>query len=264
MASTLLLAIWLFPIEISAYPLIAEVEVEKCFKYNIPEDDDAHMIFVVIPGEEKEEVEDYWVTAIGELSKEGGANFPTEMPPVPEEIEKLMTAKDEMSKVRLRIQKPHYRALREIVMKNHKPVIFNNVVKAAQKKGMGNDVSLEGWTICFFNQMEGISKVVFDVVMVSYAGQEEESEEEKKKRKIIKKEHLTPLEQNFNEAMLAADKILNEMRYMERREQRMRHTADSTNRRVRYFSYLSVVVLLGTAWLQIAYLKSYFKKKKLM
>jgi hypothetical protein len=51
---------------------------------------------------------------------------------------------------------------------------------------------------------------------------------------------------------------------MEKREARMRVTADSINSRVRWFGYLSVAVLLVVTYLQVTYLKQYFHKKKLM
>ena len=39
---------------VQAYPLIAQVseQSKRCFKFNIPEDDDAHMIFLALPMEE--------------------------------------------------------------------------------------------------------------------------------------------------------------------------------------------------------------------
>lgn len=75
---------------------------------------------------------------------------------------------------------------------------------------------------------------------------------------------MDPLETSLDEIITKAEDILEEFKYMERRERRMRKTADSTNTRVRYFSYLSILVLLGVTLIQVLYLQSYFRKKKLM
>ena len=79
-----------------------------------------------------------------------------------------------------------------------------------------------------------------------------------------KKQHLTPLEEALDKSINAANTVIREMKYMEKREARMRVTADSINSRVQYFSYLSVAVLLGVTYVQVTYLKRYFHKKKLM
>lgn len=253
----------------SSYPLVSEIDIEKCYTFNIPEDDDAHMIFVAMPDdytneEHDEELESYWVNTFYDLSKDGGENYPEVAPKIDENIlSKVKDVKDKETRVQVTIKKPHHDFLRKVFLKYHNPVLFADVLDMAEHEGQGEDVALEGWSICFQNQGEELVKIIFDVVLVSDETEEEKAKKQKQ-RKVIQKEHLTPLETNFNAALVGADKVLNEMNYMERREQRMRYTADSTNRRVRYFSYLSVVVLLGTACVQITYLKNYFKKKKLM
>jgi hypothetical protein len=76
--------------------------------------------------------------------------------------------------------------------------------------------------------------------------------------------HLTPLAEQLQESLAAAKSVIKEMNYMERRESRMRLTTDSINARVRYFSYISVGVLLAVTYVQVTYLKRYFHKKKLL
>jgi len=254
-----------------SYPLVAEIDIEKCYTFNIPEDDDAHMVFVAVPDdfsneEHDEEIESYWVNTFYDMAKDGGDEYPEVAPTMDEKI--LSKVKDDIknkdTNVQVTIQKPHHEYLRKVFLKYHTPVLFADVVDIAEREGQSKEeVALEGWSICFQNQGDELIKVIFDVVLVSDETEEEKAKKQKQ-RKVIQKEHLTPLETNFNAALVGADKVLNEMSYMEKREQRMRYTADSTNRRVRYFSYLSVVVLLGTACVQITYLKNYFKKKKLM
>jgi hypothetical protein len=81
---------------------------------------------------------------------------------------------------------------------------------------------------------------------------------------VTTKEHLTPLEEQLGESIQAAQTILKEMRYMEKREARMRMTSESIFTKVSWFSVLSVVILLGVTFVQVRYLKNYFRKKKLM
>merc|ERR1719438_717146 len=224
------------------------------------------MVFVAVPDdysneEHDEEMESYWVNKFYDMAKDGGDEYPEVAPKMDEKL--LSKVKDEIKNkdtgVQVTIQKPHHEYLRKVFLKYHTPVLFSDVLDIAEQEGQGEEVALDGWSICFQNQGDELIKVIFDVVLVSDETEEEKAKKQKQ-RKVIQKEHLTPLETNFNAALVGADKVLNEMSYMEKREQRMRFTANSTNRKVRYFSYLSVVVLLGTACVQITYLKNYFKK----
>jgi hypothetical protein len=109
------------------------------------------------------------------------------------------------------------------------------------------------------NDQDRQVQIIIDVVMMSQTSQEEE-----KAAGFEKEKHLTPLEQSLDQNIAAANKVLREMKYMEQREYGMRMTAESINARVRWFSYLSVAVLLVVTYVQVTYLKRYFHKKKLM
>eukprot|EP00550_Attheya_septentrionalis_P008926 CAMPEP_0198289030 /NCGR_PEP_ID=MMETSP1449-20131203/7359_1 /TAXON_ID=420275 /ORGANISM="Attheya septentrionalis, Strain CCMP2084" /LENGTH=273 /DNA_ID=CAMNT_0043987295 /DNA_START=121 /DNA_END=942 /DNA_ORIENTATION=+ len=249
---------------VEAYPIIGEVQEgeDKCFNFNIPEDDDAHMIFVAFPDDhDNDEVEDWIVSKMAEATHKGGKEFlPDEKifeKGMPNGVKEAME-NEEKSEVYLKVQKPHQPVLLRKMFKWFEPIVIRNVVKTGAEDGQGWELPLGGYSICFDNVGESFAKIVFDVVLYSDEGQKEEA------KRVLKKEHLTPLEENFQESIETATSILNEMRYMEKREKRMRHTADSTNVRIRYFSYISVAVLLGVTWLQVTYLKSYFKKKKVL
>mmetsp|Transcript_30039 Transcript_30039/g.63817 ORF Transcript_30039/g.63817 Transcript_30039/m.63817 type:complete len:281 (+) Transcript_30039:105-947(+) len=249
----------------NAYPIITDVgEADvKCFNFNVPDDDDAHMVFIALPDNVDDEVEEWFNTQMNEMTRKGSNNFMKSLPQVSKEIHDKISG-DEYngrSNVYLKLTVPKRPVLRHQMFMWYAPVVVMNVVKAAQR---GNNKKKGpppgGYSICFENKNSDQEvKIIFDVVLMSDEGQEDEMH-----RKIIKKEHLTPLEQNFQEGIKAANTILNEMKYMEKREARMRHTAESTNSKIRLFSYISVIVLLGVTWLQRTYLKSYFKKKKLM
>merc|ERR1712161_18926 len=115
------------------------------------------------------------------------------------------------------------------------------------------------FSICFENKnKDDATRIIYDHVVLS------EIETKLKKHHTLKKEHLTPLEYVLDDSLASAKSILDEMYYMEKREIRMKQTADHTNSRIKYFSYFSVSILLGVTWIQVTYLKSYFKKKKVL
>ena len=125
----------------------------------------------------------------------------------------------------------------------------------SKKKGW--DMTRGQFSICISVRGPGV-RVLFEAIKVS------EYEEKLSKRHVLKKDHLSPIEKAFDEGIALAHSVIDEMWYMEKREKRMKITADGTNKRIRYFSYLSILVLLGVTWVQIQYLKSYFKKKKVL
>jgi len=249
-----------------AYPIIAEIdeEDETCFRYNIPHGDDAHMVFVALPNHVEDQVEDWFVTQANEMTKKGAGEFVGTLPTMPEEIKKatdgLITQR---SGVYLKVQKPYRPMIRHELFRWYTPIVVRSLVETSKRQGHGWDQPIGGYSVCFDNTSDDEVKVLLDVVLES-DGDEAEEEKKKKKKNLLTKDHLTPLEKNFQESITAAHQILNEMRYMERREKRMKVTADSTNARIRYFSYVGVAVLLSVTWLQVTYLKSYFKKKKLL
>merc|ERR1719174_1035299 len=84
------------------------------------------------------------------------------------------------------------------------------------------------------------------------------------KKRQLQKEHFSPLENKLEHCIYTAKSILDELHYMEKRELRMKQKSDLTNNRIVRFSYLSVSLLCVVTYVQIFYLKGYFKKKKIL
>jgi p24 family protein delta-1 len=153
--------------------------------------------------------------------------------------------------------------------------VLNHIAKRAEKlyrkKYAGNSDKLSPeemaqalsiFKVCFRNgHKEAQIQVVFEVVLGS---EDFEEEFNPLPGAFDKQQHLTPLEKSLDTSIQTANTILREMKYMEKRERRMKQTADSINSRMRYFSYLSIGILLLVTYLQVTYLKRYFHKKKLM
>lgn len=110
--------------------------------------------------------------------------------------------------------------------------------------------------ICFKNAAREPRRVRFDLQKDVIAT--------KDYSELVRHEHLKPLELQFRMAEDTLDQVYAEMDYMRKREARLRQTSDSTNTRLRAFSILSVGALVGVALWQVAYLRNFFKVKKLM
>jgi p24 family protein delta-1 len=149
------------------------------------------------------------------------------------------------------------------------PIVVNYVGRTtdARVKRRGPNTAseggnLEGYGICLTNADTKRSvQVVFDIALIS---EEVVDEDIANANRFDKDKHLTPLEESLDQSINAANSVLREMQYMEKREARMRKTAEDINNRVRWFSYLSIAVLLSVTYIQVTYLKRYFHKKKLM
>jgi len=252
----------------SAYPMLAEVpeETQQCLQFNIPKEDDAHMVFVALPAKISWELEDWVMSQIRQMTKnrQADGSLPNRFPekePQDENVKKeFLSWYDEeqslKSSLTLNIHKPRGGTVKEEELLWYRPVVLNHVVRS-QRQWEASTL-LGGYSICFDNEYEeDYVHVAFDMVLVSEDIDDDEVP-------LTTKDHLTPLEEQLGESISAAHVILKEMRYMEKREQRMRMTAESIHSKIRLFSYLSVVILLTVTYVQVTYLKRYFKKKKLM
>jgi hypothetical protein len=191
--------------------------------------------------------------------------FPTKPPAELKKImEEFLEEQDGESKsgCRIKIHNPSSNSMRNMESYYFAPVVLNNIRKTVRVRQEEWEAQpLEGYSICFDNEANEHDQVqmVMEVVMVSEHPSFEDSEDE-----TFESAHLTPLAEELEESIEAANSVLNEMHLMEKREGRMRITAESINARVKYFSYISVGILLVVTYIQVSYLKRYFHKKKLM
>ena len=261
-------------------------------EFSIPEDDDAHVVLLPLPDEqlyedpkEAADVELFYVEQVYKmtLQKSRLKSIPKGIlddPPdkVTQSASKFMAKQGETLKgpgnaapVIVSVHAESFEGqLDEVEYKDKTrfftPLVLNHIRKHHSSQAAEN---YEGIEICFLlddNIFEEAYDyqvhMLFDVVMVS----EDVTDLSPKAQEagFGKDEHLTPLESSLDSSIASARQVLKEYRYMEQREQRMRQTADGINSRVHYFSYISVAILFGVTYLQVGYLKRYFKKKKLM
>lgn len=275
---------------VKGYPMMVEVAEadERCLRLNIPEDDDAHMIFLVLPSADHEseqdggdsplkwsenydKLENHFMDQMQEITKRRAENsslqrkFPVKPPPdVQKSMDDFLSGVNGMkTPLELTLTNPKSTNSRSMDTYFFTPLVINHVRRAIRTQKKDRESSpLEGYLACFENHhTENPIHVVVDSVLVSEGPDYDDDEDDEP---IFQGHHLTPLAEQVDESIRAAKSVVNEMRYMERREARMRHTADSINARVRYFSYISVAILLVVTYLQVTYLKRYFRKKKLL
>jgi len=277
---------------VKGFPMMMEVDEdeERCLRLNIPEDDDAHVVFTVIPSSDYTEDDDggtpLWIKNYDALEK----HFMDQM----QEITKRRTKNEALirkfpSKPPSDVQASMDDFLKQfngslktgcpVTLTNPKssytrsmdtfwftPLVVNHIRRAIRTQKKDRESSpLEGYLMCFSNEHIDPVHVIVDSVMVGEGPEyDDDDAAASEDPAAFQAHHLTPLAQQLQESVKSARTVINEMQYMERREARMRHTADSINARVRYFSYVSVVILLVVTYLQVTYLKRYFRKKKLL
>jgi len=280
---------------VQGYPMILEVleEEERCLRLNIPEDDDSHVVFLVLPSAEyhddEEEngipkwvqnydaLEKHFYSQMYEISQRRTSNgvllrkFPVKPPAGVQSSMDDFLASEEIegtlkTGLTVKITNPKSTNARTMDTYWFTPLVVNHIRRAIRTASKDRESSpLEGYSACFTNDSEHDEPVhvLVDSVLVS-EGPEYDDDYNSSEDPTFQGHHLTPLAQQLSESMRSAKTVINEMQYMERRESRMRHTADSINARVRYFSYISIGILLVVTYLQVTYLKRYFRKKKLL
>ena len=143
----------------------------------------------------------------------------------------------------------------------YRPHIVKYIVDKAEAKGFGDTPPMDGYMFCYKNSNIEFTTLIFDIF---HWNDEGDDGTEKDSNNVVKKEHITPLESNFKLMVKSTLEIVDEMVYEERRAKVKSKKDGRIRSLVTKFSYLSVGVLIGTAWVQIMYLKRYFKKKKLL
>ncbi|KAI5965251.1 ERV25 [Candida pseudojiufengensis] len=77
-------------------------------------------------------------------------------------------------------------------------------------------------------------------------------------------EKLKPNEVELKKIESLTEEIVSELQYLKSREERMRDTNESTNSRVKWFSIIIILSLIGFGVWQIQYLRYYFKVKHII
>jgi len=272
---------------VDAYPMVMEIPEgsERCLRLNIPEDDDAHLVFLALPKYADDEdgekpaawtskynaMESFYFNEMVELTKKRVQQ--TALPrkftgTPPEDISNAMTDflesvdNEVKSGCQVKLTNPKSAASRTMETFWFQPVVLNHLRKAIRTRQDHESSPLEGYAACFQNTNEDFPvQILVDSVLTSEEPVLDYGDED---TEGFQGSHLTPLAEQLSESLKAARSVIKEMNFMERRESRMRLTADSINSRVRYFSYISVAILLVVTYVQVTYLKRYFKKKKLL
>lgn len=81
---------------------------------------------------------------------------------------------------------------------------------------------------------------------------------------VAQKEKLTELQLRVRQLLDQVEQITKEQNYQRYREERFRHTSESTNQRVLWWSVAQTAILLLMGFWQMKHLKSFFQAKKLV
>ncbi len=223
---------------------------------NIPDGDDAHLIFLPLPEDVEPEVEDWFVTEVVELARPSSVQFLKDLTHMPQDIAQKVKKHKLRSKIIVNVEEEESQTVaKNQALTYFRPSIIKHLSKSSTK---GWNAHRGNYRFCLSARGAGDVRIIFDTIRVS------EYSDKVERKNIVKKEHLTPLERALDESAALAKDVIDEMHYMEKREVRMKKTADGTNSRIRYFSYISMIVLLGTTYVQLRYMKGYFKKKKIL
>ncbi|CAD6638860.1 XXYS1_4_G0024790.mRNA.1.CDS.1 [Saccharomyces cerevisiae] len=120
--------------------------------------------------------------------------------------------------------------------------------------------SSTAFDVCFENQAQYRGRSLSRAIELDI----ESGAEARDWNKISANEKLKPIEVELRRVEEITDEIVDELTYLKNREERLRDTNESTNRRVRNFSILVIFVLSSLGVWQVNYLKNYFKTKHII
>jgi hypothetical protein len=205
-----------------------------------------------LPGDVSVDLESWFVLQVAEMTRPESSGYLKEIH-VPREISD-QTDKYSRGSIQVVVSKENGATPLHGSLDDFEQKIYRDIAK-----NIGGDSDEENaFDVCFRGIRGKGSRIIYDLVELN------DFEDKLQHKHMLKKEHLTPLETVFEQSIVSAKKVLEEMEVFQRHETRMKHTADSTNSRIRLFSYFSVTVLVAVTYFQIKYLKGYFKKKKIL
>lgn len=253
-------------VSVCSYPMIFEVSQngQACMDIFLPDYDDAHLIFLPLPDDLDPEVEDWFVTEVSEIARPSSVQFLKDLSKIPAFVAPAIKKTNSRAKVNLSIEREDATptTYKNMQLVYFRPTVIQDLVRTSVKNVNEKEKEWEeemgSYRFCVYARGGKDVHVVFDVVKIS------EYQERMDTKHVVRKDHLTPLELAFEESANIAKTVIDEMHYMEKREARMKQTSERTNGRVKWFSYLSISILLGVTYIQSQYLKGYFKKKKVL
>ena len=232
----------------------------QCLEMDIPDGDDAHLLFIPFNNDIDNVAEDWYVTQLSEISRHESSQFLQDLEQNKEPSAVKTNSRKTKSKSKVTVKVENSIETKKSTTFNLSYFKLTKMENIAEKLSSSKkwDESRGQYTVCFAVRGRNDVRILFESVAMS------EYMERQQKRHLFKKEHLTPLEKAFDDGIAFANSVRDEMYYMEKREIRMKQTADGTNSRLKYFSLLSICVLLSVTYLQVSYLKNYFRKKKIL
>ena len=242
--------------------------LKKCITFKFSEGDKFDIVFVPIPVEKDTHSKLYYSEYYSQYEDYGDKRVPAEVTPEQvKSLEKFDRYGEKVKNSRMSIQVDrkggHRRTESASSLFYHRPVIKR-------------DLDFSEGDVCVFNRSGETLRLLYAIIPSNdewewvYEDEEEEDdnlEEEREKltKKVVQKNaHIYPLQQKIRKLKVSAQKCIGQLKHVDSMEQRMRKTSESTNSRVKVLSLASISVLLLTTFIQTRYLKSFFKKKKVI
>jgi len=247
-----------------------ETHSQRCFHITLPDDDDFNLVVTTIPNPHNERhhyrpvdyYHNYFMSWLSEMTDFNSPNFMRDMSYDDHilELQRVNELNASNAYVTIMPENAIGRPKR-FDLKFYEIIKESNIVDKYSSSNWEPDKGQ--YQLCFHNHNKENHPIdiLYDVVILS---EYNDNKKYNNKRRQIQKEHFTPLENKLEHCIYTAKSILDELHYMEKRELRMKQTSDSTNKRIVRFSYLSVALLCVVTYVQIYYLKGYFKKKKIL
>jgi len=243
---------------------------QRCFHITLPDDDDFNLLVTAIPNPQDERhhvkpvdyYHDYFMSWLSDMTEFNSPNFMKDMS-YDNHILELQRVNDRsVSNVYVTIMPENgIGRPKKLDLKLYEIIKESNIVDQQSSNHWENDKGQ--YQLCFHNHSKENHPfdILYDVIILS---EYNNNKKYNNKKRQLQKEHFSPLENKLEHCIYTAKSILDELHYMEKRELRMKQTSDLTNKRIVWFSYLSVALLCVVTYVQIFFLKGYFKKKKIL
>jgi len=232
----------------------------QCVEFGFPDMNIVDIAAVAFPYDVEEDAVSFYSKHYGAFQDYGDERIPMETPEkIQDKMKDFNRSGESPGALRFQVQCPNGDPRKtKMTTEFSSSLLFHRPVS---KLGLDNNVG----QLCISNMSREFVKVMFTVIPTETEWVEEDDTLQRLEKSVITKDnHINPIELELKKIIKTGRRVTKEMDTTDGMERRMKRTSEGTQKRLKFFGYLNIFILILTFVFQARYLKTFFQKKKVI